>query len=380
MKTRQHKNIPSGNKESEEELVLTVIALRDQSMQLLQKVFPATKKINEESPQSRGAGVTDTIITALVPRLSNALSENPIQADQCNLEYTSLRESDTEPSPVLKNSIATTQEDKDQVKVHGFVADASKGSLQIFPSRKKKDKKGGLSMFLSGALDGVTEVPVPVQASPVPKSEGPAWGGAKWSSGLSSLRDIQSQQTAEGSIVSVDDSLGMHFDSKSVRTKQTARDSSKVLGELGELSSTSLDPGASRYSLNQFIRTSAPIAVTPVQSATVCVSVNPDSSPTPWAGTSPLTATSSFKEIQMEQVKGKKQRKHCGSHGSSNIGSLTPAIASSVEKVADEIVPSRWFKPDTHSPSIKCIQIEEQAIKEIRRMYKNVKVVRSGEL
>ncbi|KAI5065917.1 hypothetical protein GOP47_0018541 [Adiantum capillus-veneris] len=303
------------------------------------------------------------------------------KADQHKtVEPTFLSDSDSEASQPSKKSIAIAVEGKGQVKIQGFVANTSEGLVQSSPSQKKKQKKGGLSMFLSGALDCVTEVPAPEPTPPLPKSEGPAWGGAKQSSRLSSLREIQSQQTAEASAVAVDDSLGIHFESKSMRTKQIAREQSRVPSELEEHCSTSpVDTGVTRYSLGQFIRTSAPIAVMPVKSTKVCASVNSDSSPTPWAGTSPLTAASSFKEIQMEQVKGKKPQKHGGSHTPSNSSGLMPANAG-LEEVADEKVPSRWFKPDIHSPSsIRCIQIEEQAMKEIRRMYKNVKVARSGE-
>lgn len=298
--------------------------------------------------------------------------------DHENEPSPTFKKGDSKTSALSKKNSAVAQEEE-QVRVHGFVADASRSPAQSIPSNKKKHKKGGLSMFLSGALERVTEVPAP-QPPPLPKLEGPAWGGAKRSSGLSSLREIQSQQIAETSNVCVEDSVGMHLGS---RTKQVAGERSKGSGELGELSSMSPDSGVGRCSLGQFIRTSTPIAVTPVKPVKVSLSVNPDSSPTPWAGTSPLTAASSFKDIQMEQVKGKKQQKHGGIQAPSNASGLInlPANASSAEKVVEEKVPSRWFKPDTQgASSIRCIQIEEQAIKEIRRMYKNVKVVRSGEL
>lgn len=63
-----------------------------------------------------------------------------------------------------------------------------------FPmSFKKKSKKGGLSMFLSGALDDTPKDVAP--PPPTPKSEGPAWGGAKIRKGSTSLREIQNQQS-----------------------------------------------------------------------------------------------------------------------------------------------------------------------------------------
>lgn len=56
---------------------------------------------------------------------------------------------------------------------------------------KKKNRKGGLSMFLSGALDDVPKDVPP----PTPKIEGPAWGGPKIAKGHTSLREIQSEQS-----------------------------------------------------------------------------------------------------------------------------------------------------------------------------------------
>lgn len=60
-------------------------------------------------------------------------------------------------------------------------------------ANKKKNRKGGLSMFLTGALDNNPK-PV-VVPPPKPKNEGPAWGGAKIPKGSSSLRDIQDEQS-----------------------------------------------------------------------------------------------------------------------------------------------------------------------------------------
>lgn len=60
-------------------------------------------------------------------------------------------------------------------------------------SSKKKNKKGGLSMFLSGALDDTHKEVAP--PPPTPKTEGPAWGGAIISKGRTSLREIQDEQS-----------------------------------------------------------------------------------------------------------------------------------------------------------------------------------------
>lgn len=60
-------------------------------------------------------------------------------------------------------------------------------------SSKKRNKKGGLSMFLSGALDDTPKDVAP--PPPTPRSEGPAWGGAPISKGCTSLREIQDKQS-----------------------------------------------------------------------------------------------------------------------------------------------------------------------------------------
>lgn len=39
---------------------------------------------------------------------------------------------------------------------------------------------------------------------------------------------------------------------------------------------------------------------------------------------------------------------------------------------------NRWFKPETDAPSsIRSIQIEERAIKDLKRLYSNVRIVKN---
>lgn len=39
---------------------------------------------------------------------------------------------------------------------------------------------------------------------------------------------------------------------------------------------------------------------------------------------------------------------------------------------------NRWFKPEVETPSsIRCIQIEEKAMKDLKRFYSSVKIVRN---
>ena len=42
-----------------------------------------------------------------------------------------------------------------------------------------------------------------------------------------------------------------------------------------------------------------------------------------------------------------------------------------------DTVPNRWFRPETDAPSsIRSIQIEEQAIKDFKRFYSSVRIVK----
>lgn len=139
-------------------------------------------------------------------------------------------------------------------------------------SSKKKNKKGGLSMFLSGALDDAPRVVPP----PTPKSEGPAWGGAKILKEPTSLRDIQNEQS---------------------RVKESQLRTPKDQPE------EFLDGGSSgRIRLSSFmsVSKSSPIAVAPTRASPS----DGEKSTPPWAaaGTSPVSCRPSLRDIQMQQV------------------------------------------------------------------------------
>ncbi|KAJ7539741.1 hypothetical protein O6H91_11G107500 [Diphasiastrum complanatum] len=239
-------------------------------------------------------------------------------------------------------------------------------SIQI-PSHsvKKKGKTGGLSSFLRGALDARPELPV--QIPNTTKKEGLAWGGVQVQKGPASLRDIQTQQTAEAGRQKPDATI-----------KQLQGD--VFPSAHSEMEQTEDVPSGKRISLSSLVR-SAPIAVTPAKSS----SLNPEQSPPPWAGLSPGTSAPSLRDIQMQQVKNKAQQRQLSSFGSPKTGSplssltlstgcsnLTADVASTTDSS------NRWFKPDMASPSsIRCIQIEEEAMKELRRLYKDVKLVKN---
>ncbi|KAJ4826405.1 hypothetical protein Tsubulata_028846 [Turnera subulata] len=205
---------------------------------------------------------------------------------------------------------------------------------------KKKNRKGGLSMFLSGALDEAPKYEPP--PPPTPKNEGPAWGGAKVSKG-SSLRQIQNEQskTRVNQPTANVDQIEDHVD---------ARGEGKVL-------------------LSSFLA-SKPI---PMVSATSS-QVDAERSTPPWvSGTPPLLSRPSLRDIQMQQ--GKKQLSTSHSPKTTTSGfSAAPSHGSPSESSAM----NRWFKPEVEAPSsIRSIQIEEKAIKDLKRFYSSVKIVKN---
>ncbi|KAI4348466.1 hypothetical protein L6164_009189 [Bauhinia variegata] len=205
---------------------------------------------------------------------------------------------------------------------------------------KKKSKKGALSMFLSGALDDAPKEVAP----PRTKSEGPAWGGAKFSKSSASLRDIQDEQSKfKGNMVA--------------RNKDPPEDLS--------------DGGSGGKILLGSFLPSSPI---PVASTRTCQASDGDKSTPPWAasGTPPHLSRPSFRDIQMQQ--GKKQLNLSHSPKTSTAG-FTIATGQGSPSEANGV--NRWFKPEVETPSsIRSIQIEEKAMKDLKRFYSTVKVVK----
>lgn len=140
-------------------------------------------------------------------------------------------------------------------------------------SSKKKCKKGGLSMFLSGALDDDPKLAPP--PPPTPKSDGPAWGGAKVSQGLASLREIQDEQ-------------------KKLQGMQIPGGKPRV----GDAIDNNKNGG--RTSLSSFMP-SSPI---PVLHSLSSHAADAEKGTPPWAasGTPPHPSRLSLRDIQMQQV------------------------------------------------------------------------------
>ncbi|KAF3973667.1 hypothetical protein CMV_002936 [Castanea mollissima] len=218
-------------------------------------------------------------------------------------------------------------------------------SRNLLPtSSKKKNKKGGLSMFLSGALDDTTKDIAPTP--PTPKSEGPAWGGAKISKDRASLREIQDEQSKN-------------------KVNQPARSKDQL-----EHFSDGKSDG--KILLSSFLP-STPI---PVVSVRTSQPSDGETSTPPWAasGTPPHPSRPSLRDIQKQQ-QGKQQVSLSHSPKTKMTGF---SVATGQGSPSDSAGLNRWFKPEVDTPSsIRSIQIEEKAMKDLKRFYSSVKIVKN---
>ncbi|BAT84949.1 hypothetical protein VIGAN_04243500 [Vigna angularis var. angularis] len=209
---------------------------------------------------------------------------------------------------------------------------------------KKKSKKGGLSMFLSGALDEAPKEVAP-PPPPAPKNDGPAWGGAKFMKGSASLREIQDEQ---GKI--------------KINKRAGSKDKVEDLSDFGS---------GVKIKLSSFLL-SSPIPVTSTSSSQVS---DGEMNTPPWAasGTPPHPSRPSLRDIQMQQGKKQQSLAHSPTTRTSGFSIATGQGGSPSETTGV----SRWFKPEVETPSsIRSIQIEEKAMKDLKRFYSSVKIVR----
>lgn len=128
-------------------------------------------------------------------------------------------------------------------------------------------------MFLSGALDDT-----PRHAPPLtPKGEGHAWGGVKITKGLTSLREIQNEQSKTKEMMVA-------------RSKDQSDDPIEPVSS-GQIRLSSFLSGA----------ISSPIAVVAARNTPASEG---DKNTPPWSssGTSPVLCRPSLRDIQMQQV------------------------------------------------------------------------------
>ncbi|KAL6974736.1 hypothetical protein U1Q18_013042 [Sarracenia purpurea var. burkii] len=220
----------------------------------------------------------------------------------------------------------------------------NRGSLPA-ASKKKKKKKGGLSMFLTGALDDIPKMDS-VSPPPMPKHEGPAWGGARIGKGSPSLREIQDEQR-----------------------KTKGNRSTRIKDVVVEDVSDSKTDG--KIHLSSFL-SSNPIPI--VSARTTHVSDGEKSTP-PWAasGTPPLLSRPSLRDIQMQQGKQPQNLSHSPKARTTGF-----TLTTGQGLPSDSVIANRWFKPEADTPSsIRSIQIEERAIKDLKRFYNSVKIVKN---
>ncbi|XP_062113478.1 uncharacterized protein LOC133824571 isoform X2 [Humulus lupulus] len=208
---------------------------------------------------------------------------------------------------------------------------------------KKKNRKGGLSMFLSGALDDAPKDVAP--PPPTPKTEGPAWGGAKIPKGPASLREIQSEQSRI----------------KGIQPNRT-KDKEEDLGD---------SKTEGKILLSSFLA-SKPI---PMVSPQASQAHDGERSTPPWqsSGTPPLHSRLSLRDIQLQQGKHHQSLSHSPKTKVSGF-----AVTSGQGSPSDTPAMNRWFKPEVDTPSsIRSIQIEEKAIKDLKRFYSSVRIVKN---
>ncbi|KAK4282113.1 hypothetical protein QN277_013527 [Acacia crassicarpa] len=217
----------------------------------------------------------------------------------------------------------------------------SKG--QAMKVSKKKSKKGGLSMFLSGALD---DAPKEVASPPLmTRNEGPAWGGAKFLKGCASLREIQVEQSK----------IKENKPSKSKRQEQDLSDSSS----------------GGKISLSSFLP-SSPMPVASTRSSWV----SDGERSAYWAAsrTPPQPSQPSLRDIQMQQVKMHDSLSHNPKTRTTGF-----AVSTGQGSPSEATGMNRWFKPEVETVSaIRSIQIEEKAMKDLKRFYSSVKVVKKS--
>ncbi|KAM1635623.1 hypothetical protein ACFX13_013935 [Malus domestica] len=277
--------------------------------------------------------------------IGSCFSGNEVEPDHEN-GFSNIEISQTSKNmdDVMIEEIATSQTNQESalcVQKDNFNLTNNKCSSPIVS--KKKNKKGGLSMFLSGALDDAPKFVAP--PPPSPKSEGPAWGGAKFSKGFASLREIQDEQ-------------GKTKESRSTRNKNHVEDPSDARSD-GKIRLSSFLP-------------SKPI---PLVSAHTSLASDGERCTPPWtaSGTPPLVSRPSLRDIQMQQ-QGKQHQSVSHSPKTKTAGF---SVTSGQGSPLDSSGVNRWFKPEVDQPSpIRSIQIEEKAMKELRRFYDSVKIVK----
>ncbi|EPS63880.1 hypothetical protein M569_10901, partial [Genlisea aurea] len=209
--------------------------------------------------------------------------------------------------------------------------------------KKKKNRKGGLSMFLSGALDNnVPKTVVPPQV--ISKVEVPAWGGVKISQASTPLRVILDEQS---------------------RSKEKSNSATKTVVHENKTSS--------KISLNSVLG-SSPV---PMSSSHLKLVVSDgDKSTSPWpvaaSCTPPSGSRPSLRDIQKQQQQQLQSISHSPKMRTTGFSVGSPSSEMNSNGM------SRWFKPETDAPSsIRSIQIEEKAMKDLKRFYTSVRIAKN---
>ncbi|KAL5547330.1 hypothetical protein UlMin_007017 [Ulmus minor] len=313
-----------------------------------------TMQVNSSSvlPDGKGSRKNESLkkqrrrskYRAAQEEIESAISKNELESEPMNnLETAKVSKHKGEDSNATFAMTLTNETTKELTSDVQESSNLPKNKTSPPTSSKKKNRKGGLSMFLSGALEDSPKYVAP--PPPTPKNEGPAWGGAKIPKGPASLREIQDEQSR---------TLGGK--PTSLEVKMEDRVDGKCDGKLR---------------LSSFLPSKPiPMVLTPTSQAPDGERDTP-----PWqsSGTPPL-ARPSLRDIQMQQVK-----KHQSLSNSPNTRVAGFSVTSGQGSPSDSPGMNRWFKPEADAPasSLRSIQIEEKAMKDLKRFYSSVKIVKN---
>ncbi|XP_042511641.1 uncharacterized protein LOC122086729 [Macadamia integrifolia] len=264
--------------------------------------------------------------------------------------------------------------------------DSCNGKNQLpTTSKKKKKKKGGLSMFLSGGLDDDPKHSAPPPL--MPKNEGPVWGGAgaKISKGSTSLREIQTEQSktkqSEPSRAVKDLSEDL-VDGRSgcgpIRLSCIA--SGQHFFKYSELPLSACEETAVGNRLYLNFKLSSAVIGSYQVSFVKCCWISVDQFP----NTSTVIRYCS-KRFSVDGIFGVRDVLKRKTEKNHHVLSHSPksktsgfAVSSGQGSPSETASPNRWFKPEVDAASsIRSIQIEEKAMKDLKRFYSSVKLVKN---
>ncbi|KAF2288172.1 hypothetical protein GH714_004789 [Hevea brasiliensis] len=302
------------------------------------------KLVLESSLAELGLPVDKVQAKASVAVLSDVKGNKKAEVSRKQRRKSKQKAAQWETVPVVGRADVESNLVKDSLDVGISQVSMNKEEENIFEGGVGNQSSKELAFFVQkkDSFDSPKNVAPPPQT---PRSEGPAWGGAKVSKGFASLREIQDEQSKTKG-------------NQSTNSKDQVEDHSDVKSD-GKILLSSFLP-------------SKPI---PVISSRTSQAPDAERSTPPWASaTPPLLSRTSLRDIQMQQ--GKQQQNSSHSPKARTAG--FSIVSSQGSSPSDSPGLNRWFKPEISTPSsIRSIQIEEKAMKDLKRFYSSVKVVKN---